>query len=86
VSGDDRRRQGNGVAPPRPRRTRCTQLTGTLRAVADAIEAGIPPPNPGELPSDPALQPVTAAVRSVLGVLTRDEPRSRGEAREPASA
>ena len=61
-------------------------LTGTLRAVADAIEAGVPPPSPGELPTDEALQPVTAAVRSVLAVLTRGEPRSRGETREPAPA
>ena len=76
----------SAAAPPRPPRRRSAQLTGMLRAVADAIEARVPPPPPGELPSDPALAPVTAAVRSVLAVLTRDEPRSRGEAREPAPA
>jgi uncharacterized membrane protein YccC len=46
-------------------------LTGTLRAVADSIEAGTPPRAPGQLPADPALEPVTAAVRSVLSVLVR---------------
>jgi uncharacterized membrane protein YccC len=73
-----------GAAPPAPEAVH--KLSGTLRAVADAIEAGVPPASPGELPADPALQPVTAGVRSVLAVLTRDEPRSRGGTREPASA
>jgi hypothetical protein len=54
--------------------------------IADAIQARIPPPPPGELPADPALVPVTEAVRSVLGVLTRGEPRAHGEARAPAPA
>ena len=75
---------GRGAPAPAPEAVR--QLTGTLRAVADAIEARVPPPAPGELPDDPALAPVTAAVRSVLAVLTRGEPRARGEAREPAPA
>jgi hypothetical protein len=75
---------GRGAPAPAPEAVR--QLTGMLRAVADAIEARVPPPVPGELPSDPALAPVTAAVRSVLAVLTRGEPRARGEAREPAPA
>jgi uncharacterized membrane protein YccC len=75
---------GRGAAAPAPGAVH--QLSGMLRAVADAIEAGFPPPNPGGLPSDPALAPVTAAVRSVLAVLTPGKPRSHGEAREPASA
>lgn len=73
-----------GAAVPAPDAVH--QLTGMLRAVADAIAAGVPAPAPGDLPSDPALGPVTAAVRSVLGVLTRGEPRTRGEARKPAPA
>lgn len=47
-------------------------LTGTLRAVADAIEAQMPPRAAGPLPSEPELGAVTAAVRSVLTVLIRD--------------
>jgi len=69
---------GRGAAGPAPDAVH--RLTGALRAVADAIEAELPPRCPGELPSDPALAPVTAAVRSVLALLTRGEPRSRGEA------
>ncbi len=69
---------GRGATGPAPDAVH--RLTGALRAVADAIEAELPPRCPGELPSDPALAPVTAAVRSVLALLTRGEPRSRGEA------
>ena len=72
---------GRGARAPAPEAVR--QLTGMLRAVADAIEARLPPPAPGGLPSDPALAPVTTAVHSVLAVLTRG---SRGQAREPAPA
>ena len=75
---------GRGAPAPAPEAVH--ELTGVLRAVADAIEARVPPPPPGELPSDPALAPVTAAVRSVLAVLTRGQPRARGEAREHAPA
>ena len=75
---------GRGAPVPAP--DAVYQLTGTLRAVAGAIEARIPPPPPGELPADPALAPVTAGVRSVLAVLTRDEPRARGEAPAPEPA
>lgn len=45
------------------------QITGTLRAVADAIEAGLPPAA-GPLPPEEDLRPVTEAARSVLAVLT----------------
>ena len=77
---------GRGTAPPAP--SAVHQLTGTLRAVADAINAGVPPAIPGELPDDPALAPVTDAVRSVLAVLTRGgESGARGgAARQPAPA
>lgn len=44
-------------------------LTGTLQAVADAIETNTPPRAAGPLPADRELEPVTAAVRSVLSVL-----------------
>jgi uncharacterized membrane protein YccC len=50
------------------------QLTAALSAVADAIDAGVPP-RVGELPDDEALKPVTDAVRPVLSVL--------GSGREP---
>jgi uncharacterized membrane protein YccC len=45
------------------------QLTAALRAVADAIDAAVPP-GAGELPGDEALKPVTDAVRPVLSVLS----------------
>jgi uncharacterized membrane protein YccC len=57
-------------APP-PSAASVHALTGALRAVADAIETQTPPRVAGPLPSDPELEPVTAAVRSVLSVLTR---------------
>jgi hypothetical protein len=44
------------------------QLTAALYAVADAIDAGVPP-RAGELPGDEALKPVTDAVRPVLSTL-----------------
>ena len=44
------------------------QLTAALYAVADAIDAGVPP-RVGELPGDQALKPVTDAARPVLSVL-----------------
>jgi hypothetical protein len=77
---------GRGTAPPDARAVH--QLTGTLRAVADAINAGTPPAISGELPDDPALTPVTDAVRSVLAVLIRGgESGARGDAaRQPAPA
>jgi fusaric acid resistance family protein len=64
---------------PRPAPKSVHQIAGTLRAVADAVEAGITPTVRPPLPSDPELQPVTDAVRSVLLVLT---PRGR----EPTAA
>jgi uncharacterized membrane protein YccC len=77
---------GRGTAPPDPKAVH--QLSGTLRALADAINAGVPPAISGELPGDPALTPVTDAVRSVLAVLIRGgESGARGDAaRQPAPA
>jgi hypothetical protein len=77
---------GRGTAPPDARAVH--QLTATLRAVADAINAGTPPVISGELPDDPTLTPVTDAVRSVLAVLIRGgESGARGDAaRQPAPA
>jgi uncharacterized membrane protein YccC len=45
------------------------ELAASLRAVSEAAAAGIPVAVPPELPADPALQPVTEAVRALLGVL-----------------
>ena len=50
------------------------RLTMALYAVADAIDAGVPP-RAGELPDDDALKPVTDAVRPVLSVLGRSRSR-----------
>lgn len=70
----------HGVPPPAPDAVH--QLTGELRAVAEAMAAGLPlPPTSKPLPSDESLEPVTAAVRSVLGVLT---PRRSHPEPEPA--
>jgi uncharacterized membrane protein YccC len=59
---------GRGAAPPSAAAVH--QLTGALRAVADAIETGTLPRRAGPLPADPQLEPVTDAVRSVLSMLT----------------
>ena len=53
---------------PAPSPDAVHQLTAALYAVADAIDAGVPP-RAGELPDDEALKPVTDAVRPVLSVL-----------------
>jgi len=47
-------------------------LTGMLRTVADAIETSTQPRVLDPLPADPALEAVTAAVRSTLSVLVRN--------------
>jgi uncharacterized membrane protein YccC len=69
---------GQGVAPPSAAAVH--QLTGALRAVADAIESDTLPRPAGPLPADPQLEPVTAAVGSVLSMLTpRGGDAARGE-------
>jgi uncharacterized membrane protein YccC len=77
---------GRGGDVPAPEAVH--QLTGMLRSVADAIEEHVPPPGLGDLPDDPALAPVTAAVRSVLSILAGSggEPRRQGVPRAPAPA
>jgi len=76
-----------GSAVPSPASVHA--LTGTLRTVADAIEAGVPPRATGPLPADQELSPVTTTVRSVLSVLVKgggegDVTRAAGES--PATA
>jgi hypothetical protein len=74
---------GRGAPPPSPDAVR--QLTGELRAVAAAMDSGVVlPPTSRSLPADEQLEPVTAAVRSVLGVLTPAERRPPELAPEPA--
>jgi len=58
----------NGATAPAPRAVQ--QLTSVLDKLADAVQAGVAPSGPFDLPSDEALQPVTDAVRAVLGVMT----------------
>jgi uncharacterized membrane protein YccC len=54
---------------PAPAPDAVHQLTAVLDAVADAIDAGVPPPRAGELPADEALKPVIHAARPVLELL-----------------
>jgi uncharacterized membrane protein YccC len=53
---------------PAPSPDAVQQLTAALYAVADAIDAGVPP-RAGDLPDDEALKPVTDAVLPVLSAL-----------------
>lgn len=55
-----------GAPAPSPGAVR--QLAAVLDAVADAIDAGMPP-RIGELPGDQAFKPVTEAVKAALSVL-----------------
>jgi uncharacterized membrane protein YccC len=73
---------------PRPAPDAVHQLTGMLRGVADAIEAQVPPAIPRQLPDDPALTPVTDAVRLVVSVLSPGggEQRTESEPHAPAPA
>ena len=64
---------------PAPSPDAVHQLTAALYAVADAIDADVPP-RIGELPGDEALKPVTDTVRPVLSAL------GSGAAASPASA
>ncbi len=59
---------------PAPAPEAVHQLTRELRAIAEAMDAGLAlPPTSRPLPADERLEPVTAAIRSVLGVLTPAE-------------
>jgi uncharacterized membrane protein YccC len=67
-----------GAPAPSPKAVH--QLTAALDAVADAIDADVPP-RVGELPDDEALKPVTDAVRPVLSVLGSGPQPARPERR-----
>jgi uncharacterized membrane protein YccC len=67
----------HGASAPSP--DAVDRLTATLRAVADAIDAGVPPPV-RDLPDDEALKPVTDAMRPVLAMLGPG-PRRPGQVR-----
>ena len=70
---------------PAPAPDAVHQLTGELRAVAAAMDAGVVlPPTAKPRPADEALEPVTGAVGAVLGVLTPAERQPPELAREPA--
>jgi len=78
---------GRGSAVPSPESVHA--LTGTLRTVADAIEAGVPPRVAGPLPTDLELSAVTTTVRSVLSVLVKsggDGDVARAAGQSPAAA
>ena len=62
-------------------------LCGALRSVADAIETETPLRTAVPLPSDPQLESVTAAVRSVVSMVTRgggDAPKDEPAQLAPA--
>ena len=60
-----------GATPPSPAGVQL--LCAALDAVSEAGSAGIPPPAGLGLPDDETLQPVTEAVRALLGVLASGE-------------
>lgn len=75
----------HGAPAPAPDAVR--RLASALDAVADAVEAGVPLSSVPELPSDEPLQPVTEAVRAVLGVMASPkEPAPGHEDRSGAGA
>jgi hypothetical protein len=59
---------------PAPSPAAVHQLTAALKAVADAIDAGVPPPRVGDLPEDERLKPVTHAVGPVLALVSGPQP------------
>jgi len=62
-----------GRGAPVPPAASVQALIEALQAAADAIEASAPPRAPEKLPTDPELEGVTVAVRSVLSLLVRPE-------------
>jgi uncharacterized membrane protein YccC len=70
----------HGAPAPSPGAT--AQLAAALDSVAAAVVAGVAPSGLPELPSDEPLQPVTEAVRAVLGVMASP----KGRAPEPEDA
>jgi uncharacterized membrane protein YccC len=75
-----------GQGAPVPSAASVHALTGTLRAVADAIETHTPPRLVGPLPTDPELETVTASVRSVLSVLIKGGEGSAAPKTDPTPA
>ena len=76
---------GRGAEPPSPAAVH--SLSGALRSVADAIETETPLQAAIALPSDRQLESVTAAVRSVVSMVTRGGgDAARGEAAQLAPA
>jgi uncharacterized membrane protein YccC len=75
-----------GQGAPAPSAASVRALSGTLRAVADAIETHTAPRLAGPLPADPELDAVTASVRSVLSVLIRGGEGFAAEKGAPAPA
>ena len=67
---------------PAPAPDAVAQLAAALGSVATAVEAGVAPSGLPELPPDEPLQPVTEAVRAVLGVMASP----KGRAPEPEDA
>jgi hypothetical protein len=70
----------HGAPAPSPRAV--AQLAAALDRLATAVEAGVAPSGLPELPPDEPVQPVTEAVRAVLGVLASP----KGRAPEPEDA
>jgi len=66
---------------PAPSPGAVAQLAAALGSVAAAVQAGVPPSSPPDLPPEEPLQPVTEAVRAVLGVLASP----KGRAPEPGN-
>jgi uncharacterized membrane protein YccC len=67
---------------PAPSPGAVAQLAAALDSVAAAVDAGVAPSSPPELPPEAPLQPVTDAVRAVLGVMASP----KGRAPEPENA
>jgi uncharacterized membrane protein YccC len=67
---------------PAPSPGAVVQLAAALDSVATAVDAGVAPSSPPELPPEEPLQPVTDAVRAVLGVMASP----KGRAPEPEDA
>ena len=67
---------------PAPSPGAVAQLAAALGSVATAVDAGVAPSSPPELPPEEPLQPVTDAVRAVLGVMASP----KGRAPEPEDA
>ena len=67
---------------PAPSPGAVAQLAAALDSVAASVEAGVAPSGLPELPPDGPVQPVTEAVRAVLGVMASP----KGRAPEPEDA